>query len=224
VTGNVAHALDGGSQTTAGTTLISSSSLAVLTRPSVPLQRTIAPRTANLAPRGPDARPVALAAERDAGAPELSVQRFLGKAAMAYLHRKEHPQGETKSATTADGGTMPTAPPPDTPRSDEERQQSIRMIRTVPDTEVKYFASRLFPHIASDDRDITYLASRLLPHLIGPLSKDPALAPADFSVEALSFTDIEKLARRLYPAFSAKLKTELGRDRERAGMITGLHR
>ena len=40
----------------------------------------------------------------------------------------------------------------------------------------------------------------------------------------MSTDQVRTLASRLYPHISQKLKAELRRDRERAGMITGLHR
>ncbi len=40
----------------------------------------------------------------------------------------------------------------------------------------------------------------------------------------MPMSEVRKLAHRIYPLISQKLKAELGRDRERAGMITGLHR
>jgi hypothetical protein len=36
--------------------------------------------------------------------------------------------------------------------------------------------------------------------------------------------ELRNLAKRIYPYISQRLKVELRRDRERAGMITGLHR
>ncbi|MCU1496032.1 MAG: hypothetical protein JWO62_3796 [Acidimicrobiaceae bacterium] len=41
--------------------------------------------------------------------------------------------------------------------------------------------------------------------------------------EAMSEEEIRTLANRIYPYISQRLKVELRRDRERAGMITGLH-
>lgn len=36
--------------------------------------------------------------------------------------------------------------------------------------------------------------------------------------------EMRQLAARLFPYISQRLKAEIGKDRERAGMITGLHR
>ncbi|MCU1490671.1 MAG: hypothetical protein JWM85_2076 [Acidimicrobiaceae bacterium] len=44
------------------------------------------------------------------------------------------------------------------------------------------------------------------------------------TADAFSPQEIRKLAARVYPFVSQRLKSELARDRERAGMITGLHR
>jgi hypothetical protein len=41
---------------------------------------------------------------------------------------------------------------------------------------------------------------------------------------AMSTDGVRQLASRMYPYISSRLKAELGTDRERAGMITGLHR
>jgi hypothetical protein len=48
----------------------------------------------------------------------------------------------------------------------------------------------------------------------------PAQKPAD----EMSELELRKLASRLYPYISQRLKVELRRDRERSGSITGLHR
>jgi len=49
--------------------------------------------------------------------------------------------------------------------------------------------------------------------------KDEPAAEGELTAEAA-----RTLASKIYPYISQKLKAELGRDRERAGMITGLHR
>jgi hypothetical protein len=46
----------------------------------------------------------------------------------------------------------------------------------------------------------------------------------DRAPKPLSEDELRNLARRIYPYISQRLKVELRRDRERAGMITGLHR
>ena len=52
-------------------------------------------------------------------------------------------------------------------------------------------------------------------------STPPPSPPAQSEPSA---QELRKLAARLFPYISQRLKSEIGRDRERAGMITGLHR
>jgi hypothetical protein len=66
---------------------------------------------------------------------------------------------------------------------------------------------------------------------LGATSTVPVEAPApepvgsaEPSAKDLSSQYLRVLASRLYPHLSHELKTELRRDRERAGMITGFHR
>ncbi len=51
---------------------------------------------------------------------------------------------------------------------------------------------------------------------------DPAQLGA--ALDQLEPRQLRRLAARLYPHISQRIKVELGRDRERAGMVTGLHR
>ncbi len=57
-------------------------------------------------------------------------------------------------------------------------------------------------------------------------TKPPNLKPEQVveSVLGMEPKKLQLLAARLYPFISARIKTELVKDRERAGMITGLHR
>jgi hypothetical protein len=55
-------------------------------------------------------------------------------------------------------------------------------------------------------------------------SKPTTSAPSSSTSPESSNEELRKFAARIYPYISERLKTELGRDRERAGMITGLHR
>ena len=55
-------------------------------------------------------------------------------------------------------------------------------------------------------------------------SAAPDVTPVGDSDQELSTEGVHKLVAKLYPLISYRLRTELGIDRDRAGMTTGLHR
>jgi hypothetical protein len=135
-----------------------------------------------------------------------TVQPFLGAFASAFIGTGIL-RRQTPKVDPVPPAPIPPAPKPRPPTPQQRAQQAAEMVGSLASSEVEK------------------LAKRLVPHLTGPLSETPELTPTGpFRPEDLSADDAEKLARRLYPMISQKLKAELGRDRERAGMITGLHR
>ena len=182
--------------------------VALLARPPVPLQRVgthEAPSPGRSLPLpGQSGRTAASRASEEMP----TAQRFVGELFSAFVGmaptfarpsaRKE------KSPHEAEQGNAPSAP-----RSEDPTKPP----------------SKFDPLEQFGGPELAKLAERLLPHLGPKIAALPELQPATpFTPDSMTIEQAEKLARRLYPQITQRLKAELGRDRERAGMITGLHR